>query len=334
MQKIRVTQPAELLAAVPYLIGFHPSDSLIIVGIRSSKLHFAVRADLDECHTASTTAAQQLATVLARQKVDAAIVIGYGSIKRVTPAVDSVRQSLVALSIPIVDALRVTEGRFYSYDCVRPECCPPEGRAFQPETSVIAAEATFAGHVALPNRATLAGRIAPIEEPARTAMAEATNRAEARLVTGLERPGGHRDLVAEGVELIEAALNRHYSGDVLTDDETAWLSTLLLLVEVGDAARQVVEQRPEDAHIPLWTDVTRRAQPGMVAPASTLLAYAAYLTGQGGLASVALERAHADDPYYPMAHLLRDAILSGVPPHRLRAQRRRRQRVRSRVRSK
>ncbi|MBA3490008.1 MAG: DUF4192 family protein, partial [Longispora sp.] len=73
--------------------------------------------------------------------------------------------------------------------------------------------------------------------------------------------------------------------------------------------------------IALWMDVTRRARPGTVAPASTLLSYAAYLSGQGSLASVALDRAHADDPEYPMAQLLREAITHGLPPDLLRDRR-------------
>ncbi|GIG58040.1 hypothetical protein Lfu02_24120 [Longispora fulva] len=318
MPNFRVNQPAELLAAVPYVLGFHPSDSLVVVGVRARKLHFAVRVDLAECADEPDTAALHLAEVLHDQRVDAAVVIGYGPPGQVTPLVDAARRALTGRSIPLIDALRVTGDRFFSYTCESPECCPPDGNAFDPGSTLIAAEATLAGKVALPDRAAFARMIAPVSGPPRVAMEEATDRAETRFVTALEGPGGQAALVAEGPAFVEAALSRHYTGGTLTDDEAAWLCALLLLVPVRDAAAHLVEHRPDDQHLPLWTDLTRRAQPGLVAPVATLLAYTAYLDGQGALASLALDRAREDDPDYPLAGLLHRAMVAGIPARRLR----------------
>jgi hypothetical protein len=69
-----------------------------------------------------------------------------------------------------------------------------------------------------------------------------------------------------------------------------------------------------DAHLRLWTDLTRRAQPGYVAAPASLLAFVAWQSGDGALANVALDRALADDPAYSMALLLRQVITAGTPP--------------------
>jgi hypothetical protein len=69
-----------------------------------------------------------------------------------------------------------------------------------------------------------------------------------------------------------------------------------------------------DMYLRLWTDLTRRARPGYVAPAAALLAFAAWQCGDGALANIALDRALADDPWYSMAQLLRQVIDAGVPP--------------------
>ena len=56
---IRVTSPADLIEAVPYLLGFHPTESLVVVGFDDSagsgrQVAVTARLDLD-CRTASIT---------------------------------------------------------------------------------------------------------------------------------------------------------------------------------------------------------------------------------------------------------------------------------------
>lgn len=68
------------------------------------------------------------------------------------------------------------------------------------------------------------------------------------------------------------------------------------------------------AHLQLWTAVTRYAQPGYVAAPASLLAFVAWQAGEGAIATIAIERALADDPTYQMAQLIRDALDAGLPP--------------------
>ena len=46
--QLAVRSPADLIAAVPYLLGFHPADSVVAVALRGRQIIFAARADLPE----------------------------------------------------------------------------------------------------------------------------------------------------------------------------------------------------------------------------------------------------------------------------------------------
>src|SRR5690606_27175044 len=66
--------------------------------------------------------------------------------------------------IQVREALRVEAGRWWSYLCDQPECCPATGTRFDPSTSAVAARMTVAGFTALPDRRALAR---PVGAPVR-----------------------------------------------------------------------------------------------------------------------------------------------------------------------
>ncbi|SCF43115.1 DUF4192 domain-containing protein [Micromonospora mirobrigensis] len=340
--RLAVRSPADLIAAVPYLLGFHPSDSVVVVALRGRRIIFAARADLPDRGADPAPPARHLAEVIVRQRAESATVVGYGPAERVTTAVDAVRGALAGVGLVVLDALRVTDGRYWSYLCTEAGCCPPDGTPYDPGASEVSAAAVFAGQVALPDRAALAALVAPLDGPVRVAMRRATARAGQRLARLLGRPAGTElppgDPVptatgpggpaggpvgvgddgavrAAGVAAVRAARRRHRRGERLTDDEVAWLSVLLTRLTVRDHAWERTDGRDED--IALWTDVLRRAQPGLAAAPASLLAFAAWRAGQGALAAVALERALTEHPGYSLALLLDDLLRRGVPPAQL-----------------
>ncbi|MEH0822446.1 MULTISPECIES: DUF4192 domain-containing protein [unclassified Micromonospora] len=318
--RLTVRSPADLLAAVPYLLGFHPADSVVVVAMRAQRVVFAARADLPERGADPRLPAGHLGDVLRRQDADAATVLGYGPAERVTPTVDAVRAALTAAGLTVLEALRVTDGRYWSYLCAEAACCPPDGTPYDPGSSEVSAAAVFAGQVALPDRAALTAQVAPADGPDRAAMRQAGVRAERRLLTLLEEAPaadllGGRAVRKAGVAAVRAALRAHRRGERLTDDEVAWLSLLLTHLPVRDHAWERTDGREED--ISLWGDVLRRAEEELIAAPASLLAFAAWRAGQGALAAVALERALAAHPDYSLAQLLDDLLRRGVPPSEL-----------------
>lgn len=318
--RLAVRSPADLIAAVPYLLGFHPADSVVVVALRGRQLIFAARGDLPEPGADPRPPARHLAEVIARQGSDSATVIGYGPAARVTGAVEAVGRALDGVGLTVLDALRVTEGRWWSYLCAEPSCCPPDGTAYDPAASEVSAAAVFAGQVALPDRAALTAQVSALGGPVRVAMRRATERARRRLAALAEEAGetalvGGRSVRSAGVAAVRVAFRRHRRGERLSDDEVAWLTVLLTRLEVRDHAWERTDGR--DADISLWTDVLRRAEPELIAAPGSLLAFAAWRAGYGALAAVALERVLAAAPDYSLALLLDDMLRRGLPPSRL-----------------
>ncbi|MGW0435279.1 DUF4192 domain-containing protein [Micromonospora sp. NPDC003197] len=355
---LSVRSPADLLAAVPYLLGFHPADSLVVVALREKRVVFAARADLPDgsvrpfmpdlpappdtdlpvppdsarpgepsgggvlsgISAAAREIARYITEVVIRQDADAVVVVGYGPAERVTPAVDAVRPALEIAGLLVLDALRVTDGRYWSYFCVTPECCPPEGNRYDPTASPIAAAATFAGKVALPDRAALVRQVAPVDGPVRESMRQATRRAQSRadaLVGAAPSADlfGGQALGQAGEAAIRTAMDRQRTGGRLTDDEAAWLSVLLTHLPVRDHAWERTDG--VNWHQALWLDLTRRAEPGLAAAPASLLAFAAWRSGDGALAAVAVERALQDQSDYSLALLLGEILHNGVQPSTL-----------------
>ncbi|MEU7171074.1 DUF4192 domain-containing protein [Micromonospora tulbaghiae] len=411
--RLSVRSPADMVAAVPYLLGFHPDDSVVVVAVRGRRVVFAARGDLPAPGADPGPAARHLAHVVARQDADAATVVGYGPAARVTGVVDAIGDALTATGVVVLDALRVTEGRWFSYLCAEPSCCPPEGTPYDPAASQVSAAAVFAGQVALPDRAALAAQVSPLDGPVRLAMRRATGQARLRLAALTGRPssssvespvsgppadgsgphvkspvpgdgsglgeavpvsadgprlsgeplvpadgpglggeplvsadgpgsGGEPLVLADGpgsdgrspvadggagsggepravrtagTAAVRAAFRRQRRGERLDDDEVAWLTVLLTHVAVRDHAWSRTDGRDED--ISLWTDVLRRAEPDLIAAPGCLLAFAAWRSGHGALAAVALERVLSAHPGYSLAVLLDEALRRGVAPSAL-----------------
>ncbi len=188
LPRLSVRSPADLIAAVPYLLGFHPTDSIVVVALSGKRIVFAARGDLPG-DADPYEPGQHIAAVTARQGADSATVVGYGPATRVTPAV----AALAEAGLAVLDALRVTDGRWWSYLCTEPECCPPEGTRYDPQSSAVPAAAVFAGQVALPDRAALAAQVAPVGGEA---MRVAVDQAEQRLTDLLATAGGRHGGVA------------------------------------------------------------------------------------------------------------------------------------------
>jgi len=313
--KLAVRSPADLVAAVPYLIGHHPDDgSLVIVVVGGSRIVFVARVDLPD-PDAPASEVRELADCLTpivaqQQPITAIVVVGYGDAGWVDPALRTVAQACTDGELLVWDLLRVTAGRWFSLTCDDPACCPPQGTPFDPTTSLVAVQATVAGIVALPDRAAVAARFAPVEGDARERMRHATVAAVNRLETLVE--AGDDAVHEAGAAAVRDALRKHDGGECLSDDEMAWLTLLLADISVRDLAMELTERH--DRHVAFWAEVTRRAEPPLVPAPATLLAVAAWRCGDGGLAAMAAERALQIDPTYRFAGLLLSAVRGGLPP--------------------
>ncbi|SFQ12654.1 protein of unknown function [Actinomadura madurae] len=303
MTPLVIRSAQDAIAAVPYLLGFHPSRSLVVIGFEGrSGGTCAIRLDLPSGD------AGRVAALLAANGFTRSLVLGYGPAGEVAAAAAPMRAALSDAGVPAAEAIRVAEGRWWSLTCDG-DCCPPEGTPYDISASALAAQATFAGHVALADRAELVASVAPIGDPA---MHRATERAEKRRLA-CPRTDAESDLV-----FVLALLAHVRTGIRPTDDEVAWLGLLLTDLRIRDEAWIRIDEDAPAADIAFWRDIVRRVDERHVPAPASLLAFAAYTAGDGGLANVALQRALDADPAYSMAVLLREVIHAGIPPSKLR----------------
>ncbi|MEW2356472.1 DUF4192 domain-containing protein [Spirillospora sp. NPDC029432] len=298
---MRIRSIPDAIAAVPYLLGFHPADSMIVIGFGGPHHTCAVRVDLPPLDdpAAHARTAGHAAGVLGGGGLHRALVLGYGARHRVEPAFAAIRDTL---PLEIVDAARVADGRWWSLVCDVPDCCPPGGTPYDIASSVVAAEATLAGRVALPGRSELASTVAPLQGPARDSMRRATLQAERRLRS--QDPAALRDEALALLHRLRRAPSPAY-------EEIAWLGVLLTDLRIRDEAFVRIDLDDPSADIAFWRTVLRHVEEPYAAAPACLLARAAYAAGDGGLANIALDRA---DPDYSMAILLQAVIAAGIPP--------------------
>lgn len=335
--------PGELLAAVPHLIGFKPQSSLVAVHVdleqqrTGTLLRFDLpTGDLDDF-------AAEVATRIQHGQPDAVLLVCYGDgggppgaraaprhppdgvFLRTLPHQDVVERVLALLAggpVAVLGTAYVDGGRWWTYDCDRPGCCPAEGVPL-PDPGVGAA-ADLEALMALAGRRTLASR-RELEDAVRgpsgadeKAMVEVFERVDRELAAealteGVEVVRG-RTLVLARLLLARTA----EGGPAPTDDDVARLSlgAADLLVRDRFLAFEVADPV---AWLGLLTTLARRAPDSRAAPICSLVAWVAYQQGDGALANVALDRVQSIDPQHTMAQLLRDCLEGQVSPGHIAA---------------
>jgi len=311
-----------LVELVPYLFGFHPTASVVVLTMTGPQreIGFRARSDLVADHD-SAAFARWLTEILVRNDAEAAAILVYapddwsGQIESLQHAFET---ALHAADIEIFEFMRVQQGRWWSLLCADPSCCPPEGIPLAREAgaaSVVAAEMTYAGATVLPDREALVATLRPCGSLVRAAMDQATARVEEEWIDRLLGGGTLMAWRDETDGLHRRLVDRWAAGDqALSDDEAARLVVGLSDKLVRDRCLGVVDSPLRPAARALWAELVRRARPSDVAPPATMLAWAAWQDGDGAFANIALDRAVISDPTYALARLLGHALAHGLPP--------------------
>lgn len=315
---IRLSSPTDVLAIVPHLLGFHPSDSIVVISFDRGavRLQCVMRFELPACSADLPKLVDDMVAALGRNSAGYLILIGYGPAGYVTPALDAVRTAAEGADFEVVEVLRTEENRYWSYLCHDPACCSIDGVPFDPTGNQAAVEAVLAGFGAYPDRDAFSQVLAPVEGDAREEMRAATRAARARAETLLETADAH-PWYQEGLERLTSALEHAHAGNEPTAEDIAWLGLILTSIIVRDVALSFVGRYPDETHMRLWTAVTCGVEPEYVAAPASILAFVAYRTGDGPLARVALDRAIAVKPGYRFADLIGTALDAGLPPAKL-----------------
>jgi hypothetical protein len=164
MPRVQVSGPADILAVVPHLMGFHPQLSFVVIGATGPRrrVELGFRYDLpDPPGAAAADIAGHAVTVLTPRGASTVIGIGYGPGRLVTPVADAFAAAARQRGLELRELLRVEDSRYWSYLCANVACCPPDGIPFDYRSHPAAAAMTVAGLAAYPDRGAVAATVAP-----------------------------------------------------------------------------------------------------------------------------------------------------------------------------
>lgn len=307
-----LTSAHDLITAVPFLIGFHPTDSIVLISVKEGAIGVAMRIDLPS--TINSDEIDLLAHHFIRDEAEAALLVAYMPEGRNDgdSLLISLGAGLIRNGIEIHESLLISGGRYRSIICRDATCCPPAGKALPAiEDSAIAAEHVVAG-IPMPygDISELIDSIAADPISMTKGWSTAVNNfkidEDSPEVTALRR---------DGVESMELLLDEFRIGRGPTDEMlVARVIGRMSDVQVRDYAMGVHQEDTYDLYFAMWRELLRLAPVGLVAPIACIVAAMAYENGDGALAQRALDRAIADDPTYPLAALLRRVFNAGWPP--------------------
>lgn len=293
--------PDELIAAVPYLLGFHPRESVVLVWVTDGTVTLTQRFDLADM---PRTAEEAIPVLQAGSYVQATAVI----VLLYTDEVPNAQSltwltGLGASDVEVIDLIHTVGDRWWSLGCEQ-ECCPPHGREIDPVLHErIAADFVLAGVVAYADRSDLVHEVDvdPIlMEATIAALGDVSSQPPAALLKTClrqwRRVQRQQQIGARACAVHIAALR-----DVQTRDRLGWQLAHL-------------DRTSLLAVCWLLRIVLRSAPPGDIAPIATISGIAHWLAGDGARAMACLERALADDPTYVLGQLIAQTLRAGLPP--------------------
>ena len=307
-----LTSPHDLLAAVPFMVGYHPIDSLVTMALRENKVVMAMRIDFPNGDASMVAVSQTIAGHLVREGADEAIIVGYlpPGQKDLDPLA-IVRDVISAQNIIVKESIVVRAGRFKSSLCRDLECCPPEGTLLPPlSDSRVTAEQVAAGNP-LP--------YLDLDEMKRSIAALPIDKELRKAIKAISEIDYDEDdvkmLQRDGAFAIDQLMTAFNTDGIVLDKALIALVLVRLLdLQVRDYAMGMSTEATSDVLWDMWRWLLRTAPRGYVAPVATIFAIMSYERGDGALAQRALDRAFEDSQKYQMAKLLRRTFAAGWPP--------------------
>jgi hypothetical protein len=300
--------PADLISAVPYLLGFEPEHSLVAVGLKNGQLQCTFRVDLP----GSIDHLDRLNTLVApaqTNECEGVVLIAFGEADLADACLIRAQVDFSLADIKVIDTIRVTDGRYYNPTCTD-ACCPAEGLPV-PEDSAIGTALVASGAIRHPDRDAITALLSPADPERRAAVATAVNEAIAHEATLSMAEQRRMDLT-----IVDQWIGASSLPESLTD--IAMLGLALGDLDVRDHALIASDPVPETAG-DLWLWVARHLDEDLAAPAFTAAGWCAYRYGNGVLALEAFEAALRACPNYRLAQMLLAALQAGIPPKALGA---------------
>ncbi|MEH0547381.1 DUF4192 family protein [Streptomyces sp. B21-105] len=356
VHQVTLRTPAELADALPYLLGYRPEDSIVLVALQDEggRGRFGGRARLgipsnpDDWQAVAEQLARGLVTGGERRGARPAQMVAYlcqeptkgetgrQTMERLQPLAQQLRVACGRLDVPVIEALCIADGRFWSYCCAGKACCPVEGVPMGlPGTSVMAAAATYAGIQVRGTLRELRARLQPLESAAALEQEVALDTAGLELVPRILDGSSRPSVADETIGLARLVMSRLADAPVvpgspaadvrddelLAPDEAAALILGLQDRVTRDRAAEWMEGDEAAPALRLWRALARRCVGPYgehAAAPLTLAGWVAWSSGDELEAREALAMALGADPGYLFARLLHQACNEGLDPESVR----------------
>lgn len=297
--------PEDVLALVPVVFGFEPSDSMVLL-TSGGERPFHARADLPSLPRDVAEMARMLAEPARRHGAPWAVLVVYSGDSRLgEEALRTTARILAAGGTEVVEGLRTDGRRWFRvppwHEDV-PTGGPSLGVPYDLTAHRFSAQAVFDGRVVHGSRADLAASIAARPDEV------------ARVVPELAALGPPAAALDEGPWAHELVRRHTEGGDRPSDPDVARLLRGMLDVRVRDAALSPLRRDAAGVHVAFWSDIVRRSPDPLVPAPSAVLAFAAWQAGDGALAWCAVDRCCEVAPGDSLAMLVAEVLSRAVPP--------------------
>lgn len=323
---MRVSDPGELIAAVPALLGFPPENSIVAIligGESGSSLGAVMRHDLIRPSPrelaigipadAMLAGLEQFVAVADRECARAVIVVFVDDRPELDAAADDIADVLgdmlaeVGTDLGAVHAVG-TLARGERWWSLLGD--PRSGRLPDPVSSAVAAAHVFEGR-------RIRGSRGELEE-----LIERGPLAQRRRIAGLiDRSATEPADIAGRRRLLDDVLwhvANVASGALPEDPEIARLGSALQCESVRTCLLALPLSDSRDAAEQLWITLARSLPDPLRSQPAMLLGYSAYLRGDGPLAGIAFAAALESDPKNSLARLLDSSLQFGLRPEMVR----------------
>jgi hypothetical protein len=302
----RIRTEADVLALVPYTLGFRPVDSLVLVTLDAGTRPFLARIDLPERLDELPDVVGSLVTAACRNGADRALVVVYTDDDSLgDAAANALVDALEAVGVPTLLALRADGSRWFR---LGDHDADPAGVPYDVQGHELSSRAVLDGKVTYRSREELADSLAPVDPVVVEEVVEAHD-ALAPL------PGTGQELLLESLWLMEW-VRTLVDGPTVPDDaeDVARVLRAVQHRDVRDLVWCDITRANADAHVVLWREVVRRSPDELLAPVAGLLAFASWLAGDGALAWCAVDRCLCADPDHVLGQLVGQALTEAMPP--------------------
>ncbi|MFF7586781.1 DUF4192 domain-containing protein [Kitasatospora purpeofusca] len=316
--------PDDLAECIPYELGYQPENSIVLAGIAADgRMQGIIRVsltDFSEAKHAATAALTAITEIYAgqRAKLPHLVIAIYRDthanadrstvVDGLARIAESLIEAAIEASIEVLEAIFVVDGRWSSFDCTKPACCPPEGRPVRgmDNPGPIGTALIAAGRTVASSRSVLEAKIRPAADADTESFDAALSSAAANPLPKRARYDLLRECLADAA-----------SGGSPSDEQAALLLIALEDREFRDLAMTYSEaaERPAAGH--LWQGLAARIgarRRYLAAAPLTLLSWNCWLDKSATMAVVALREAQDVRPGYRLADLLNHLFITDVNP--------------------